>query len=88
MTENEYPRLSNCIGGLPMPGTILCYSMKGDFPEIKKYTGQCQQDPLPYALMEELHIRYLSHFPQGKLVLDFIFIMLLFIILQFFFLFL
>jgi hypothetical protein len=64
-TGNEYSRFSNCIAGLPSPGSILCYTFKAEKPCISKYGGSCLQDPIPFSLLEELHGRYLTNYDAG-----------------------
>ena len=49
-----------------MPGTILCYSVKNGICEVKKFSGNCPQDPIPFALLDELYWRYFVQFPRGE----------------------
>lgn len=66
-TENQYPRHSDTIGGLPPPATTMCYTIKADAAAIAKYSGNLKADPIPFALLDELFQRYLSHYETGIL---------------------
>ena len=69
LTENKYPRTSDCIGGLPQPGLSLHYTLTNKSPAVSKYTGNWPQDPIPFAILDELHNRYLVDYPEGLVFL-------------------
>ena len=64
-----YPRKSDSIGGLPEPGGSLAYTWRDGDHQAHVATLKGQDDilfgPLPYALLEELHSRFLVKFETG-----------------------
>ena len=68
LAENQYTRHSDTVGGLPEPASTLCYTIKSDTPVIAKYNGTLKADPISFALLDELFLRYLSHYETGTIL--------------------
>ena len=65
ITDNKYPRLSDCIAGLPEPGLSLHYTVTKNTPAVSKFNGDWKEDPIPFCILEELYTRYLHHYEEG-----------------------
>ena len=74
LSEEQYPRHSDTVGGLPAAGTILAYTVAKGAKSIgdvivSKYSGnvKVQHEPIPFALLEQIHQRYLSTYEAGQI---------------------